>query len=420
MRAPRFARQSAVFAVFALSIGCVPLDDSEVDASPAASERASPRDDAAIDSALGSDGTQEDAAAVREGGLDRDQGGLAGADLTPDQSVRPPHIDGSTPTGIEPNDSHDSADVEPVDTSVDSAALAPDAMTPVDAARPRDSDARPLAVDLGLMEDSAAVDGDAPVGPEDAAGLDASPMEGDGPLALECPPGFAGEDCAACLPGLVGPQCDQCADPRFEAPECQRCQPEWTGVSAVGHCGNIDLQHVDCLDPAVDCADADPGEVCGCDHQVYPSACTANRAGVTVWHLGPCVEIPCERVLDPVCGPRGICACPWGEFLSEGVFCEAGARPFCQPCSAYQGPVCGAVRAPRDDGIDYADTCHFRAEAGVNDWVARGVCPPYCPDGEIIDGRCIECRRGVECQYRCQRCIDFRCVSRRDEDGECL
>jgi hypothetical protein len=72
--------------------------------------------------------------------------------------------------------------------------------------------------------------------------------------------------------------------------------------------------------------------VCGCDHNVYPNACTANAAGIDVDVLGGCTA------------PAGMFAC--GAYFCglSGEFClESGGSPVPGGPSGGQPPACMAL-----------------------------------------------------------------------------
>ncbi len=102
--------------------------------------------------------------------------------------------------------------------------------------------------------------------------------------------------------------------------------------------------------------------VCGCDGVTYGNECEAGRAGVSVEHLGPCVQT-CGGIAGQPCDAGEYCKFPDGECCcdQQGV-CE----PIPGACPAVCDPVCGC------DGNTYANGCEAAAAGASIEH--RGAC----------------------------------------------
>ena len=92
--------------------------------------------------------------------------------------------------------------------------------------------------------------------------------------------------------------------------------------------------------------------VCGCDSQTYANACLADAAGVSIEHLGPCVEPCCDPDVEPGVGANPTCF-EGATCCSDGQWqCNQGdGSTTCDEVGDECGQVCGGISGlPCDQG----------------------------------------------------------------------
>ena len=122
------------------------------------------------------------------------------------------------------------------------------------------------------------------------------------------------------------------------------------------------------------CAPVVPGAspICGCDDQLYPSGCEAERLSVTSSTTGGC-EVVSSCIAPSDCGPGQTCQLSAGSCGAPGVCVVAVGA-----CDAAGGPACGC------DGTTWPSACDAAA-AGIAVYSA-GACGSTCNDTTLCPG----------------------------------
>lgn len=152
-----------------------------------------------------------------------------------------------------------------------------------------------------------------------------------------------GNECTAGLASVSIAHRGECRDACDPALEDQ-CREGSFCRSPIGHCDATDVAG-ECVILPDSCL-VEHRTVCGCDSVTYDSPCEADRAGVSVAHLGGC-RVSCTAG-GGECTDMQFCRLPDGD-------CTDTAAGFCAPppldCGDERHPVCGC------DGVTYANRC---------------------------------------------------------------